>query len=53
LHAATYTNITKKAINDPTVNINSAQLSSTGRNLNLQALIDHSKDASSHKYGKT
>ena len=43
----------KKALNDPAVNINYAQLSSTGRNLNRQALIDQSKVASSHKYGKT
>lgn len=53
LHAATYTNMTKSALNSPSLNLNPGQLSSTGRNLNPQALIDTSKAASSHKYGKT
>ena len=53
LHAATYTNMTKSALNGPGINVNPGQLSSTGRNLNPQALIDVSKNASSHKYGKT
>jgi hypothetical protein len=52
LHAKTFTNKTKEAFVDYTKG-NRNGLATTGFNITQDALVDHSKVASSHKYGKT
>lgn len=53
LHAKTYANKTKEVFGSPEINMNRSGLATTGFNITKDALIDKSKNASSHKYGKT
>jgi hypothetical protein len=53
IHAKGYTSMAKQSFNQETLGRNPFGLSSTGFNLNRNALIDTSKLASSSKYGKT
>ena len=52
MHAKTFSNKTKEAFIDYN-NGDKNGLATTGFNITQDALIDHSKVASSHKYGKT
>eukprot|EP00178_Gracilaria_changii_P001188 TRINITY_DN11670_c0_g1_i1.p1 TRINITY_DN11670_c0_g1~~TRINITY_DN11670_c0_g1_i1.p1 ORF type:complete len:131 (+),score=9.89 TRINITY_DN11670_c0_g1_i1:268-660(+) len=45
--------MTKSVLNSPDVNLNRSGLASTGFNITQDALVDKSKNASSHKYGKS
>jgi hypothetical protein len=53
LQAKTFANKTKDVFKDPNVNMNRSGLATTGFNVTKEALIDYSKVATSHKYGKT
>lgn len=53
LHAKTYANKTKEVFGSPEINMNRSGLATTGFNITKDALVDKSKIASSHKYGKT
>lgn len=53
LHAKTYANKVKDVLKNPEIGSNPKGLATTGFNLNKEALIDSSKLATSHKYGKT
>jgi hypothetical protein len=53
LHAKTYSNKTKDVLVDYNNLGNRNGLATTGFNITQDALIDQSKVASSHKYGKT
>jgi hypothetical protein len=45
--------MTKSVLSDPNVNANRTGLATTGFNIARDALIDKSKMAASHKYGKS
>lgn len=45
--------MTKSVLADPNINANRTGLATTGFNITQDALIDKSKLASSHKYGKS
>lgn len=45
--------MTKDAFRNPNLGVNLSGLATTGFNITKDALIDKSKAASSHKYGKT
>ena len=53
IHAKGYANIAKESFHQDKLGRNAIGLSTTGFNLDRGALIDRSKVASSHKYGKT
>jgi hypothetical protein len=53
LHAKTFANKTKDVFADPNINANMSGLATTGFNITKDALVDKSKLATSHKYGKT
>ncbi len=53
LQAKTYANMTKDVFKNPNLGANLSGLATTGFNITKNALIDKSKAASSHKYGKT
>jgi hypothetical protein len=45
--------MTRDVFTKPEINENRSGLATTGFNITKDALIDKSKNASSHKYGKT
>lgn len=45
--------MTKSVLADPNINANRTGLATTGFNITRDALVDKSKQASSHKYGKS
>lgn len=53
IHAKGYSSITREAFGKEKLGKNPFQLSSTGYNLNTQAFVDPSQNASTSKYGKS
>lgn len=53
LHAKTFSNKTKSVLSRPEINLNRSGLATTGFNISKDALVDRSKNASSHMYGKS